>query len=132
MSGWKTLGRRKWQGLGLLVALGVWMAVPAGLRATEMTTVRVLVKDAKSGDPIYQAHLTLAYSKSGGFMRQAKTISYSSKTDKKGLGSFPFVPMGKITLMVSAPDHSTFGKVFRITKENQLIEVRLKKPKPQL
>ncbi len=132
MSGWKTLGRRKWQGLGLLLALGVWMAVPAGLRAAEMTTVRVLVKDAKSGDPIYQAHLTLAYFKSGGFMRRAKTISYSSKTDKKGLGSFPFVPMGKITLMVSAPDHSTFGKVFKITKENQLIEVRLKKPKPQL
>lgn len=61
-------------------------------------------------------------------MRRSKIISYTSKTDKNGKGQFPFVPMGTVTLMVTAPDHNTFGKEFEITKENQLIEVKLQKP----
>lgn len=104
------------------------MGVPGSLAAAQMTTVRVQVNDAKTGKPIYQAHLTLRFREPGRFMRRSKIISYTAKTDKEGKTRFPVVPLGTITLMVTAPDHNTFGKEFEITKENQLIEVKLHAP----
>ncbi len=117
--------------LGMILAsvMVMALALPGVLvAAKQMTTVYVQVQDAKTGDPIYQARLTLRYRQQGGFMRRTKIISYTSKTDKNGKGQFPLVPMGTITLMVTAPDHNTFGKEFKITRENQTIEVKLQKP----
>lgn len=115
--------------LGTIFVAAAAVAMPARLPAAEqMTTVHVQVNDAKTGDPIFQAHLTLRYRVPGAFMRRTKIISYTAKTDKNGKGQFPVVPRGTITLMVTAPDHNTFGKEFDITKDNQLIEVKLQKP----
>jgi hypothetical protein len=113
---------------GMILAVMVAMNIPGRLAAAEMTTVHIQVNDAKTGEPIYQAHLTLRYRTPSRFMRHSKIISYTSKTDKNGKSKFPVVPMGTITLMVTAPDHNTFGKEFEITKENQLIEVKLQQP----
>jgi hypothetical protein len=113
---------------GMIFAAVVAIGTPCGLVAAEITTVRVQVNDAKTGEPIYQAHLTLRFREPGRFMRRSQIISYTSKTDKDGKSQFPLVPMGTITLMVTAPDHNTFGKEFEITKENQLVEVKLQKP----
>lgn len=135
MSERKLLRRRKLLGIGIAFALGAWIVLGGAVRssaAEQTTTVHVLVKDAVTGDPIYQAQLTLQFRKHGGFLRRASTISYTSKTDKKGRSIFPLVPMGKITLMVTAPDHETFGKIIKVSKANQLIEVQLRHPKPQL
>lgn len=118
-----------------LLALGLFLAFGLGtgrVAAVEQTTVQIVVKDAKTGDPIYQAHLTLEFLQPGGFMKNPKLISYSNKSDKQGRCKFPLVNMGKITLMVTAPDHETFGKVFEIKKHDQLIEVKLRKPQPLL
>jgi hypothetical protein len=111
----------------MLAAL-VAICMPLSLAAETLTTVHVQVNDAKTGEPIYQAHLTLRYRVRGGFMRRSEIISYTAKTDKSGKGQFPVVPMGNITLMVTAPDHNTFGKEFEITKDKQLIKVELHKP----
>jgi hypothetical protein len=111
---------------------GLWMAMGGRVAAAEQTTIQVLVKDAKTGDPIYQAHLTLRFRQPGGFLKRSEAISYTGKTDKKGRCSFPLVPMGEVTLMVTAPDHNTFGKTFEINKNNQLLEVQLRPPHPVL
>ncbi|HEX5411934.1 MAG TPA: carboxypeptidase-like regulatory domain-containing protein [Terriglobia bacterium] len=122
---WK---RSAWVGLGTIFAAAVMLS-PVGLMAAkQMTTVHVQVNDAKTGDPIFQAHLTLRYQVQGGFMRRGKIVSYTAKTDKNGKSLFPVVPRGSITLMVTAPDHNTFGKEFEITKDDQLIEVKLQRP----
>jgi hypothetical protein len=113
---------------GMIFVAAVAICMPLRLAAAEMTTVHVQVNDAKTGEPIFQAHLTLRYLVPGGFMRRSKVVSYTAKTDKNGKSRFPVVPMGTITLMVTAPDHKTFGKKFEITKDNQLIEVKLQKP----
>lgn len=113
---------------GVILAAVVAICMPINLAAARMTTVLVQVNDAKSGEPIYQAHLTLRYREQGGFMRHSKVISYTAKTDKNGKTQFPVVPMGTITLMVTAPDHNTFGKEFEIIKDKQLIKVELQKP----
>jgi Carboxypeptidase regulatory-like domain len=113
---------------GMILAAVVATCMPVSLAAAQMTTVHVQVNDAKTGEPIFQAHLTLRYRAQGGFMRRSEIISYTAKTDKNGKGQFPVVPMGTITLMVTAPDHNTFGKEFEITKDKQLIKVELQKP----
>ncbi len=118
----------RWMRSGVILAAVVAICMPISLAAARMTTVRVQVNDAKSGEPIFQAHLTLRYRVQGGFMRHTKIVSYTAKTDKSGKSEFPVVPMGTITLMVTAPDHNTFGKEFEITKDEQLIKVKLQKP----
>lgn len=124
-------GKLLW--MAALFAAVVSAGMPSRLAAaTDMTTVHVQVNDAQTGDPIYQARLTLRFRESGRFMRRSKIISYTSKTDKNGKAQIPVVPMGTITLMVTAPDHNTFGKEFEITKQNQKIEVKLQKPHPVL
>ena len=129
----QTLKHGGWVRLGIALAFMLAMVLPSTLLAdAQITTVHVQVKDAQTGKPIYQAQLTLRFRKQGGFMRHAKIISYSAKTDKEGKGQFPVVPMGMVVLMVTAPNHNTFGKEFKITKQNQLIEVKLQKPHPVL
>jgi len=118
--------------LGMIFAAVIALGVPIRLAAAQMTTVRVQVTDAATGEPVFQAHLTLRFREHGGLLRRSKIISYTSKTDKDGKGRFPVVPLGTVTLMVTAPDHNTFGKEFEITKANQLIEVKLQKPHPML
>ena len=113
---------------GVVVFAAVAICMPVNLAAAQKTTVRVQVNDAKTGDPIFQAHLTLRYRVPGAFMRRTKIVSYTAKTDKNGKSQFPVVPKGTITLMVTAPDHKTFGKEVEITKDDQLIEVKLEKP----
>jgi hypothetical protein len=116
----------------LLVAALAALMAPGAFAAVQTTTVRVLVKDATTGQPVYQARLTLTFRNHGGLLHRSKIISYTAKTDKDGKGQFPVVPLGTVTLMVTAPDHRTFGKEFEITKQNQLIEVELQKPHPVL
>ncbi len=122
------LKRSKLVWFGIILAAVAVLGMPGRLAAAQTTTIRVQVNDAKTGEPIYQAQLTLRFRDPGGFMHRSKIISYTSKTNKDGKSQFPMVPMGTVTLMVTAPDHNTFGKEFEITKENQLIEVKLRKP----
>lgn len=112
------------------VSLAALMA-PRQARAADETTVRVLVTDATTGDPVFQAHLTLQFTVSRR-LRPGKSYSLSAKTDMKGLYRFRDVPKGKVRLLVIAEHHQTFGQEYEITQDNQLIHVKLKRPQPQV
>jgi Carboxypeptidase regulatory-like domain len=114
---------------GCLIVAGLVAAAQA--RAEDETNIHVVVKDAKSGDPIFQAHLTLQF-REGGKLKRDKWISYSAKTDKQGKYVFRHINKGAIRLMVTAPEHQTFGKEYEIEKDNPVIEVSLRKPQPML
>jgi hypothetical protein len=106
----------------------------AGDSAVERTNVNVLVKDAASDQPIANAHLTLRFREPGGatpFLRP-KTFSFSAKTNPQGRYKFTNIPKGTIHLIVTAERHQTFGQDFELQQDNQLIEVKLKKPQPLL
>ncbi len=114
------------------------IALPAGYpqtsstaRANEETSVRVVVKDAATGDPVYQAHLTLQFQIPQKF-KLPKWIAYSAKTDKKGEYTFRRVNKGPIRLLVTAEGHQSYGKQSEIDKDDQVIEVKLRKPQPQI
>jgi hypothetical protein len=120
-------------GILLAGACVLALAAPSGRAlAAERPTLTIRVTDAGSGDPIFQARLTLEFYVPGGFMKRSKWISYSAKTDKKGEYRFTTVPKGPIRLFVTAPDREAFGRKYKFEEDHQLIEVKLRKPQPVL
>lgn len=126
--------------LSTLLLLWVFAGPTVGAQSTpkadenDKTTIHVVVKDAESGSPINQARLTLTFNEptSTMFVKHSKEISYSAKTNPQGHCRFSEIPKVTVRLLVTADNHMSFGKKFEITKDNQEIEVKLKKPQPQL
>ncbi len=114
-----------------LAAISVLIPATAKADSDEETTLRVVVKDAKTNQPIYQAQLTLQFQIPQRF-RQPKWIAYSAKTDKKGQYIFRRVNKGPIRLMVTSEGHQSFGKQYEIKKDDPVIEVKLRTPQPQI
>jgi carboxypeptidase family protein len=95
------------------------------------TSLNVVVKDAQSGEPINQAHLTLQFHEPRK-VGVPKFHAYSAKTNAEGKCRFPDVPKGPFRLMVTAEYHQSFGKDYKLAEDNQVVEVKLKKPQPLL
>jgi hypothetical protein len=130
----KPYSRGIWARVALVVVCGFALAVflnTSTARAADEATLQVVVKEAASGDPIFQAHLTLQFRIPQKY-RLDKWISYSAKTDKKGECTFRHITKGAIRLMVTADGYQTFGKEFEIKKDNPVIEIKLRKPQPQI
>jgi hypothetical protein len=100
----------------------------------ERTNVIVIVKDAETGEPINQARLTLHFSEGGGPLRfgRDKKFSFSAKTNASGRYKFTGIPKGTILLQVTADRRKAEGKEFEIEQDDQVIEIKLKKPRPLL
>jgi hypothetical protein len=94
----------------------------------------VVVTDAQTNQPLSQARLTLEFTEPGdpSKLKRSKKLSYSAKTNAQGHYKFPSLPKGTIRLIVTADRHQTFSKEFELQEEDQVIEVKLKKPQPLL
>ena len=90
--------------------------------------LNVVVKEADTGQAISQARLTITF-KSG---KLHHPISYGAKTNAQGMYRFTNIPKGTIRLLVTAEGHQSYGKEIELEEDNQVIEVKLKKPQPQL
>lgn len=117
----------------LALLLGV-IYTPATAESNERTDVVVEVKDAETGRPISQAHITFQFTEPGSplKLKRSKMISYSAKTNAQGRYKFTNIPKGTVRVMVIAQGRQTFGKEFEVEQDNQVIEVKLKKPQPLL
>jgi hypothetical protein len=129
--------RVRWGGIGLggvAIVLLTFAANPARAEDADWTNFTVVVKENSDEAPIANARLTLTFQVPGGVGRfgRSKKISYSAKTNAQGKYKFTNIPKGTIRLMVTAEHHQSFGKEFELEKENQVIEVKLKKPQPLL
>jgi Carboxypeptidase regulatory-like domain len=98
----------------------------------ELISVMVAVTDAETGKPISQAHITLQFREPRGKLKRSKMLSYSAKTNAEGRYKFVDIPEGTVLLIVTDEHHQTFGKQFDVSKENPLLEVKLKPPQPML
>ena len=94
----------------------------------------VEVKDSETGEPISQARLTLQFQEPGDLnkFKPAKKLAYSAKTNAQGRYKFTGINKGTIRLIVTADRRQSFGKEYELTENNQVVEVRLKKPQPLL
>lgn len=113
----------------LLAAIFVLPAASALARKhPPLTEVHVLVTDSKTNKPIFQAALTLEFRDASS--RFGKVVSLSAKTDLHGTYTFRFIPMETVVLVVTAPNHQSFGKKFSITEPNQTIKAVMEPPQP--
>jgi hypothetical protein len=93
------------------------------------TNVTVLVKEADTGDAVAQASVTLEFTEPQSF-GHGKKHTFNSKTDAQGRCKLFSINKGPITLMVTSPRHQTYGKQLELTHDDQVFEVKLKKPQP--
>jgi carboxypeptidase family protein len=115
----------------LLIALAPLKIVA---RPEGRTSVTVVVNEADTGQPISQAHLTLQFRESGNpsRLKLPKKLAFSAKTNSQGRYKFSGIPKGTVRLLVTADRRQSFGKDFEVTEDNQVIEIKLKKPQPLL
>ena len=124
--------RRLTLSLGLVSCLALLaLQVPARAQTDERTSVTVLVKDAATDQPLPNARLTLMF-KEPRKLKRDKGLSYSAKTNPQGRYKFVHIPKGTIHLVVTADRHQSFGQDFELEQDDQVVEVKLKKPQPLL
>jgi carboxypeptidase family protein len=106
----------------------------ARAESVEHTNLFVVVKDAETGQPINQARLTLQFREPGKKLKPKlpHRLSYSAKTNPQGRYRFTNIPKGTVRLIVTADQHQALGKDYELERDNQVIEVLLKKPQPLL
>jgi uncharacterized GH25 family protein len=123
-----------WVGTGLLFFASLSRSAHAqgGKPSSETTNMTVVVKEADTGQPIGQARITLQFKAPGGPARFGKSqkIAYSAKTDAQGRYKFTDINKGTIVLTVTATGHQSYGKELQLDKDNQVFEIKLKKPQP--
>ncbi|MGB7590732.1 MAG: carboxypeptidase-like regulatory domain-containing protein [Terriglobia bacterium] len=120
---------RTWVFVGAAILLSCVVFKPATPDSSQETSLTVVVKDADTGDPMSQARLTLTFHQQGKLHR---SITYSAKTNAQGRYRFTNIPKGTVRLLVTAERHQSFGKEMEVEEDNQVIEVKLKKPQPLL
>ena len=78
----------------------------------ERTNFIVEVKEADTGQPINQAHLTLTFREPGNpaKLKRPKTFSYSAKTNAQGRYRFLNIPKGTVHLFVTAEHRQSYAK----------------------
>jgi len=124
-----------WVAISLLLIAGVSRSAPGQdeLPNHEPTNMTVIVKESDSGEPISQARVTLEFTVPRGHgLGGGKKYVYNAKTDTQGRCKLSEINKGKIVLTVTAPAHQSFGKEMQLDHDNQIFEVRLKKPQPLL
>ena len=120
---------RTWVFVGAAIPLFFVAFKPATPSSSQETSLTIVVRDADTGDPISQARLTLTFRRQG---RLHRSISYSAKTSAQGRYQFTNIPKGTVVLLVTAERHQSLGKEIEVEEDNQVIEVKLKKPQPLL
>jgi len=113
-------------GAAILLVCGV--CKPAQQQPIPEVSLTVVVKEAETGDPISQARLTLTFQHG----KLHHPITYGAKTNAQGRYRFTNIPKGTVRLLVTAERHQSFGKEIEVEEDNQVIEVKLKKPQPLL
>lgn len=117
-----------------VICAGLWLPTSGRADESELVSVNILVKDAGNDQPVSFARLTLQYQQEGSKikLKKGKTISLNAKTNLQGRYKFVNVPKGTVRLMVIADQRQTYGQEIQVEQDNQLIEVKLRKPQPLL
>jgi carboxypeptidase family protein len=124
---------RRAAAMATIMAAALALLTPLQAAEVDLTSVNILVTDAETGQPIYQAHLTLQFEEQGRKVHVTpKILSFNAKTNAQGRYRFVDIPKGTIRLLVTADRHQTANKEFQVDRDNPLFEVKLRKPQDQI
>jgi hypothetical protein len=98
------------------------------------TNMTVVVKESDTGQPINQAHITLQFANPDSHPSHGKPkqLVYNYKTDPQGRCKCVGITKGAIVLTVTAPGRQSYGKELQLENDNQVFEIKLKRPQPLL
>lgn len=114
------------------VILLLLSAMPAfAAPAKDYTEVRLVVTDTEKGTPIPKAAITLNFVRGKNILMKKDRAQWDVKTDSKGTVTVPYIPRGKMKVLVYAKGYQTFGDEFEIAGDEQTIEVKLAVPHGQ-
>jgi hypothetical protein len=120
--------RRKTAGFAVVFALLIGAAVP-GFAAEQFSKITVVVVREASGKPVRNASVIFHQLDKDG--KQKKNSTIQLKTNDEGKAEYPTLEYGPTRVQVIAPGLRTFGEDIVIDKPEQLISVKLQKPKDQ-
>ena len=120
---------RSWIFVAVAILLFCRVSEAAQQQPIPEFSLTIVVKEADTGDGISQARLTLTFRQPG---KLHHTVSYGAKTNPQGRYRFTNIPKGTVRLIVTAEHHQSYGKEIELEEDNQVIEVKLKKPQPML
>lgn len=123
-----------WVATGLLLFTGLCHSAHAqdATPRDEATTMTVVVSEADTGQPVTHASITLQFAKFGShpLHGKPKQIVYNAKTDAQGQCKLAGITKGTIVLSITSAGHQSYGKQLQLEKDDQVFEIKLKKPQP--
>ncbi|MDZ4799650.1 MAG: hypothetical protein SGI92_15925 [Bryobacteraceae bacterium] len=111
--------------LGLALALPLLADDPATRLRVEVLTL--------TGKPVDRASVIVDFVEGRSYVKLGKKIlkHWEARSSQEGIAKFPSIPQGKMRIQVIARGHQTFGQVYEVDKEEQLITIKLNPPQAQ-
>jgi hypothetical protein len=108
---------------GLLASLLIF-----GIDTTKLT---VQVNSIDTGKPIDRASVIVRFRHGRNVNLKKVLTNWETKTNQEGNVSIPAIPQGEVTIQVIASNYQTFGDVYQLDQEKQLVTIKLKRPQSQ-
>jgi hypothetical protein len=102
----------------------------AARAAKDYTEIKLIVTDEKS-QPVPKAAITLTFVRGKNVFGKKDKAQWDVKTDSHGQVVVPFIPRGKMKVVVFAKGYQTFGDEFEVAGDEQTIPVKLVLPHGQ-
>ena len=111
---------------GTAILLLLAAALPLGASGRkDYTEIKLVVTDADKGTPIPKAAITLTFVRGKNVFGKKDRAQWDVKTDSRGNATVPFIPRGKLKVVIYAKGYQTFGDEFDVAGEEQTIPVKL-------
>jgi hypothetical protein len=99
--------------------------------AIDMTKLTVQVNSIDTGKPIDRASVIVRFRHGRNVNLKKIVTNWETKTNQQGSVSIPAIPQGEVTIQVIAQNYQTFGDVYQLDQENQVVTIKLKRPQSQ-
>jgi hypothetical protein len=96
-----------------------------------MTKLTVQVNSIDTGKPIDRASVIVRFRHGIGVNLKKINTNWETKTNQEGNVSIPAIPQGEVTIQVIAANFQTFGDVYQLDQEKQVVTIKLKRPQSQ-
>jgi hypothetical protein len=93
-----------------------------------VSKIRIEVTGGDASKPVANASVYLRWDEEGGMLHRKKEVELNFKTNQEGVVKIPDIPRRKILVQIVAPGWHTYGKYYDISKDEELIQIKLEKP----
>ena len=100
--------------------------------ADDETRLRVQVL-SNGGRPVERASVIVDFVEGRSVAKLGKKVMkhWEVRTNQQGVAKIPALPDGKVRVQVIAKGYQTFGQLYDIAGEEQVIQIKLNPPQPQ-